>query len=278
VSAWLRNALHPGYEHVEALGGTIQSIAAAKAGIMKPGRPVVVARQQYQEALQVLEEEAEKQKATLVPAGQHITITHEGYATVSHASSQVLREQVRISFGTGAGSSDGPQAAAVGREGVSLPAHGMPLSISTCLVGSHQHDNLAAAAAACLVLRHQGWNISDQALASGLAVARLPGRMQVLRLPSSSSSSQNVSSAGPPSEQQQLLVLDGAHTRESAAALTRSLRSAFPTQPIVLVVAMAGDKDTRTVLGALRACHPTAVVFTTVPIAGSQHRAAAPGG
>jgi folylpolyglutamate synthase/dihydropteroate synthase len=34
-----------GLDHVEALGGSLRSIAAAKAGIMKPGVPVVVGRQ-----------------------------------------------------------------------------------------------------------------------------------------------------------------------------------------------------------------------------------------
>ena len=47
-----------------------------------------------------------------------------------------------------------------------------------------------------------------------------------------------------------LLVLDGAHTRESAASLVAAVRAAFPasTHPLVLVVAMAEDKDARQVL------------------------------
>jgi folylpolyglutamate synthase/dihydropteroate synthase len=263
--------LCPGYEHVEALGGTIESIAAAKAGIIKPGRPVVVARQQYPPALQVLEREAVRQDAALLHAGQHVSVKHEGYAIAGHPSSQVLREQVRLSF-------PADQASAAGAGHTPLQPPQAPLSLSTCLVGAHQHDNLAAATATCLVLRQQGWPISDGALASGLAAARLPGRMQVLHLPASSgvSSSQDVSSTSDAGHQ--LLVLDGAHSPESATALAQVLRSAFPIQPIVLVVAMASDKDTRGVLGALRACHPSAVVFTTVPIAGSQHRSAAPGG
>ena len=40
-----------GFEHVEALGGSIQSIAAAKAGILKPGRPAVVSAQPHPEAM-----------------------------------------------------------------------------------------------------------------------------------------------------------------------------------------------------------------------------------
>ena len=38
-------------EHVEALGGSIESIAAAKAGIIKRGRPVIISAQRYPEAL-----------------------------------------------------------------------------------------------------------------------------------------------------------------------------------------------------------------------------------
>jgi len=39
------------------------------------------------------------------------------------------------------------------------------------------------------------------------------------------------------------LVLDGAHTPDSAAVLARTLRRAFPKQPLALVIAMADDKD-----------------------------------
>lgn len=40
-------------------------------------------------------------------------------------------------------------------------------------------------------------------------------------------------------------VLDGAHTADSAAALAETLRAAFPTEPVVLLVAMAADKQHR---------------------------------
>jgi len=72
--------------------------------------------------------------------------------------------------------------------------------------------------------------------------------------------------------------LDGAHTADSATALASTLRSVFPQAPLVLVVAMAGDKELRDVVGALRALRPQVVVFTSVPIAGSYARSAPPGG
>lgn len=73
------------------------------------------------------------------------------------------------------------------------------------------------------------------------------------------------------------LVLDGAHTEASAASLAATLRQAFPDRPLALVLAMAGDKEHREVLTALRAAAPKVVVFTTVAIAGSYERACPPG-
>lgn len=49
-------------------------------------------------------------------------------------------------------------------------------------------------------------------------------------------------------------VLDGAHTGDSAAALAATLRQAFPELPVVLLVAMAADKQHRWVLGTGDLC------------------------
>lgn len=68
------------------------------------------------------------------------------------------------------------------------------------------------------------------------------------------------------------LVLDGAHTAASAAALACTLRSAFPDAPLALVVAMADDKDAGAIMTALRLARPEVAVFTTAPIAGRTDR------
>lgn len=56
------------------------------------------------------------------------------------------------------------------------------------------------------------------------------------------------------------VVLDAAHTAESAAALAATLRSAFPTQPLVLLLAMAADKQHRCVMIATGPSHLCCVV------------------
>ena len=68
------------------------------------------------------------------------------------------------------------------------------------------------------------------------------------------------------------LVLDGAHTGQSAAALADTVRELFPDRPVALIVAMADDKDHKAVMAALRAIRPAVVLFTSVDIAGSSHR------
>ena len=68
------------------------------------------------------------------------------------------------------------------------------------------------------------------------------------------------------------LVLDGAHTAASATALAATLRDAFPSAPLALVVAMADDKDAHGIMTALQLARPEVVVFTTAPIAGSTSR------
>ncbi len=72
-------------------------------------------------------------------------------------------------------------------------------------------------------------------------------------------------------------MLDGAHSPESATNLARTVRTVWPDAPVALVVAMAADKEHRDVLTGLRELMPCAVVFTSVPIAGSNQRAAGPG-
>ncbi|KAF5837251.1 Mur ligase [Dunaliella salina] len=345
-----------GYEHVDALGGTIESIAAAKAGIMKAGRPVVVAQQGHGRATETLQHAAHGLGCRLINAQDQVQVSSMGYTLLDQPSSTLLRSNIMLHFvgskGEG-GQSDAPSqqrdhraAAADSRASLTEGFGGASLGqanrlaamrdasihrgsdacsgadegssranasmaneaghtdsssssnnssgahqlgpMQVALVGQHQETNVATAVASCLQLRSQGWAaITDAAVQDGLEAARLPGRLQVLRLSppvpmgdlaGSSPNNQQVPASAPASKGP-LLVLDGAHTRESAASLVTSIRSAFParTHPLVLVVAMAEDKDARQVLAELRRLQPKAVIFTTVPIAGSYHRSAAPG-
>jgi dihydrofolate synthase/folylpolyglutamate synthase len=99
-------------------------------------------------------------------------------------------------------------------------------------VGQHQHSNAAAAVRALLWLREQEGLavVDDAAIRKGLECASLAVRFQVLVAPM-----QSVAGPG-------IVVLDGAHTPAAAKSLVTTLRQAFLTQQIALVVAMACDK------------------------------------
>ncbi|KAG2442690.1 hypothetical protein HXX76_002773 [Chlamydomonas incerta] len=286
-----------GLEHVEALGGSLRSIATAKAGIARPGRPLVLGPQPHAEAEQVvLAEAARLGAAPVVRAEQSVRVHSHGVVLDAAAppGSQAVRERLTLELlpdpSSGSSSSSSSSSSSGSSSGINNGSR--TLDVTVGLVGPHQAANVATAVAAARVLRGPaggGWALPDEALAAGLAAAHLPGRFQVLQLPG----------GGP------YVVLDGAHTAESAAALVASLRAAFPLQPqqpaaasssdssspsssspstssssscpVALVLAMADDKDHRAVVGALRGLAPKVAVFTSVPIAGSSRRAAAPG-
>jgi len=52
-----------GYDHMAFLGNSIAQIAAEKAGIIKPGAPVILGRQRYDEAAKIIEETAKFKNA-----------------------------------------------------------------------------------------------------------------------------------------------------------------------------------------------------------------------
>jgi len=76
--------------------------------------------------------------------------------------------------------------------------------LSIPLLGQHQLENAATAVAALEVLAEKGFHISGDSITKGLAQVSWPGRLQVL-------------------SRRPLIVVDGAHTPDSARKLKQSL-------------------------------------------------------
>ena len=134
-------------DHVATLGGTLEKIASEKAGIIKPGRPVVSAPQRP-EVLDVFREAARRRGAPLVEVG---------------ATDAVLKGRRTLSV---------QKATIRGLEGsydVDLP-----------LLGGHQLENAATAVAAVETLAGQGVPVSSDAIVEGLRQVRWPGRLEIL--------------------------------------------------------------------------------------------------
>lgn len=131
-------------DHTDVLGADLASIAAEKAGIIKPGVHVVVAPQQP-EALEVIE----KRAATL---GCPLSIVTTGKA----------QSDLTGSTFTWMGDATTYEDLGIG------------------LLGPHQVANAATAVAALEVLRGQGWNLLESTIRTGLAEAQWPARLQKL--------------------------------------------------------------------------------------------------
>ncbi|KAG2500057.1 hypothetical protein HYH03_002334 [Edaphochlamys debaryana] len=264
-----------GLEHVEALGGSLASIAAAKAGILRPGRPLVLGPQTaHPEAEGMVAAEARRLGCPLVRAQDSVQVASRGLRLEPSRTGQALRERLTITLlpedpSPSPSSSSlpaSPSTSVTSTSSASASAPASSLEAEVGLVGPAQHANVATAVAAARVLRRGGWALPDEALAAGLAAAALPGRFQVVKL-----------KGGGGSSPEPWLLLDGAHTPESAAALAAAAGAALPpaeTHPRALVLAAAADKDHRGVAAALRALQPRVVIFTQVPIAGSYARSA----
>ena len=177
-----------GLDHQAWLGETIALIAAEKAGIIKPGIPVVSAPQAG-EVRAVLEAKA-------VEVG------------------------VQVGF-------------------VSAPWEAGPVG----LAGAHQRWNAAVAIAA---LRAAGVEVGEEAIRSGLARVKWPGRFQ---------------RAGA------ALVVDGAHNPSATEVLVATWREVFGKVKARLVFGVLSDKDASALLHVLRAI---ADEVWLVPVAGAR--------
>lgn len=133
-----------GMDHMALLGSTMAEIAAAKAGIIKPGG-TVVSSGGCPEADQVFRQTCEERQARLVEVDM---------------SRLCVREQSLI----------GTRFDFAPWKDLVLP-----------LAGSYQLRNAATAITTVEALQQRGWKIPEQALRQGLARVRWPGRLECLR-------------------------------------------------------------------------------------------------
>lgn len=135
------------FDHTEYLGHSLAAIASEKAGIVKPGVPLVLSRQPG-EALEVLTKSAARLKSKVFLEGRD--------------------------FETIPGSNG------------SFDYRGLDKKISTVrpgLRGAHQAQNAAVALASLELLGRAGFPVSLDKMRSGIAAARWPGRLEELGNP-----------------------------------------------------------------------------------------------
>lgn len=182
-------------DHCAYLGDTLAAIAGEKAGIIRRGRPVVAAAQ-GPEARQVLVDSCRDLGAPLYGEGLDFSAVWDGDS--------------------------------LAYRGLNTIVTGLKPGIG----GRFQATNAALALAAAEVLATAaGIPITPEALRTGIAAARWPGRMELF--------------PGPPR-----LLLDGAHNPAGALALAQELAQ-LPHGRLILVVGVMGDKDAAGILAPL---------------------------
>jgi dihydrofolate synthase/folylpolyglutamate synthase len=177
-------------EHTAILGDTLSAIAAQKAGIIKQGRPVVVAAQPAA-PMAVIESIAERHRSRIYKAGVDWSCIGTWQRFTASGFWGVLSD------------------------------------LRTGLPGNHQMENAGTALAAATIALGGTLPLEESRTREALAGASLPGRFEI------------VQAFGP------RIVVDGAHTPRSAAALAKTAAAEGYT-PSVFVLGFLGDKDAST--------------------------------
>jgi len=139
-----------GHDHMDILGDTLEQVAAEKAGIIKPGVPVVSAVRQP-EAVQVIRDAAAACKSTLYLLGEQF----------NEVPLSVKENQQAFRF-----------------EGLFRSIEPLVISMS----GAHQRENAAVAVMTLEVLRqYYALIVEDDDLKAGLSAAHWPGRLEMVR-------------------------------------------------------------------------------------------------
>ena len=185
-------------DHMQYLGDTLAKIAAEKAGIVKPGRPVVAAAMP-DEALAVVAEAARRAGSPFVDVREAVTVRR---VSGDLAGQKVAVSSAERDYGT----------------------------LRTPLAAAYQLENIATAVATLETLRSPvGLPLPEDAVKKALAEVRWPGRMQLVR-------------------DDPLVVLDGAHNPDGAAALAASLKAAKVRRGTVSLVWLLRGQGCRRLL------------------------------
>lgn len=213
-----------GWDHMNMLGDTLQLIAGEKAGIIKPGIPVVIGENQPETA-QVFIDKAKQEGSPIQFASDAWTIEEK---------SKVKSQKSKIH--------DKPELLELNITQNSPPkTHHSPLSIALDLTGSYQLKNVKTVLSAVEELRSQGFTITDGHIAIALKQVKtltgLHGRWEVLNM-------------------QPLTICDTGHNPDGIQEVIKNI-AAVDYQQLHFVIGMVNDKDITKVLALL----PTKAIY-----------------
>ena len=183
-------------------------IAGEKAGIIKRGRPVVSGADQAS-ARRVIAEVASRRRSKLFQLGRDFQARHEASDESLAPGSLIL---------------DPPRQC----------RQPLPLALPLGMRGRHQAANAALATVAAMLLPSKGFPVGLDAITRGLAMARLPARIEVLA-------------------EEPKVIVDAAHNVASMESLVSTVGEVLErVRPRVLVFGSSRDKPIVAMLEAAR--------------------------
>ncbi len=192
-----------GLDHTNVLGETIEEIAREKAGIIKPGVPVVVAPNP-REATDVIRQQATVQGAEMIPAPEAAIVEVATPLAAPESGEELPRPLQTVAFRT---------------------SDGTGWEVSSPLIGKHQAVNVGIAVEVAQALREAGFHDIDAgAVCDGVRDVAWPARLEIVAM-------------------RPWVVLDCAHNAESMRALADTLPGLVEYEQLVVVLGLSEDKD-----------------------------------
>ncbi|MEN8135745.1 MAG: folylpolyglutamate synthase/dihydrofolate synthase family protein [Thermodesulfobacteriota bacterium] len=196
-------------DHEAHLGNTLIEVAFEKAGVIKPGVPVV-SGVTADESLQVVETACLDKGAPLYLLGRDFQ--HQSTAAT------------HWSF-------------------VASPGGRTITGLHSGLAGGYQVANSAVALAALDIIGGKGFPVDDDTIRSALSEVRWPGRLEAFCLSEPELIEMDCPGDGVTQSDFRRYLLDGAHNPAGVEALIEYLRSRDDFNNLLMVWASMGDKD-----------------------------------
>jgi len=193
-------------EHTKFLGGTIAEIAGEKAGIIKSGKPVILAEQRG-EALEVFKKKAEETKSPLYYFPEILKLT----------DINVTSQGTSFSLSADVSSSSNSASSLNARRSLHEILNS---SFFIPIPGKVQAEN---AALSIIAIKTAFPQVNAETIKNGLLKTKIPARFEKI-------------------SDEPVIIIDGAHTEESFSLCVQTFRSLYGESG-VLIFGCASDKN-----------------------------------
>lgn len=178
-------------DHMQYLGDTLEEISRHKAGIIKKGVPVFTANTD----------------SIITGVLKEACTSMDTCLTIVSAENAIIHKR--------------------SIEGTSFEYKGHSYTIR--LLGEHQISNALLALEAAVNLKKQGYEISQQAIETGLQQARWRGRFEILA-------------------KKPYFIIDGAHNEDAARKLASAIMTYLNGKRLIFIMGIFADKEYKKVL------------------------------